>query len=364
MSAKPVIHQFAAGFTRGDAISSISRVMRDAFRAWGHPSDIFADAACILPALRGEAQPADACTPAADGSDILLLHLSIGSPVNTRFKQLPGRKVILYHNVTPAAYLRFINPRTALHLERGREQVRELAGVAGINLADSRFNAAELETLGYRDVHVYAPPFDFDAIESSVDTDFLKRFDDPLTTILFVGRCVPNKKLEDLLNLFAVYQQAVNPDSRLIHAGAWQGAERYHALLTAQARDMRLQNVVFTGMIPQAQLNACYRRADVFVCLSEHEGFCMPLIEAMTHRIPVLARAAGAVPETLDGSGVLLHRIDYPLAAELLDRLARDPSLREAILAGQDRRLARYRQRDPAAELRTLLAPYLDAGRP
>ncbi len=357
---RPAIHQFAAGFTRGDAISSICLELQKIFRSWGCSSSIFAEASCIMPALRDQVGTVEAFTPSADGSDIVLLHLSIGSPVNLRFQQLPCRKAILYHNVTPASYMQFINARTAAHLEHGREQVKALAGCAGLNLADSRFNADELDQLGYHDVRVFPLPFNFAALESSVDHRFLKQMDDGLTTILFVGRCAPNKRIEHLLNLFATYQHTVNPDSRLIHVGAWQGTERYHALLTAQARELQLEHVLFTGMIPQEQLNACYRRADVFVCMSEHEGFCMPLIEAMVHHLPVMAFASSAIPETLDGSGVLLHRHDYPLAAELLHRLVHDQALRRAVLAGQDRRLERYRNREPAAELRRHFEPYLE----
>jgi glycosyltransferase involved in cell wall biosynthesis len=125
------------------------------------------------------------------------------------------------------------------------------------------------------------------------------------------------------------------------------------------ARELRLNEVVFTGAIPQAELNACYRAADVFLGMSEHEGFCIPLVEALFNKVPILAYAAAAVPETLDGAGVLFQKKDYPSVAEMLGRLAAPGAFREAVLARQAARLQRFMSRDLAAELRRHLAPLM-----
>jgi glycosyltransferase involved in cell wall biosynthesis len=175
-----------------------------------------------------------------------------------------------------------------------------------------------------------------------------------------VGRCAPNKRIDDLLNAFAYFQAGVQPESRLIHVGSFAGTERYYYLLLTRVREMGLNNVHFAGAVPQAELNAYYACAHVFLCMSEHEGFCIPLIESMVHDVPVLAYAAGAVPETLDGAGVLFRDKAFDLVSEMMARLSEDSGLRAAVIAGQRNRLERYRARDLAAELAKHLAPLLE----
>ena len=353
------IRQLVAGFSRGDAISNEAKVMRSLFRDWGYPSEIYCEARRILPELRKDARDLDELKACCQPDDILLLHLSIGSRANEVFSVLPGHKALLYHNITPPEYFALIQPSTAADLARGRTQAAALARVAAVNLADSAFNAGELAAWGYPPAAVFPLMLDFDKLGGSPDRAVIKRFDDGKTNVLFVGRCAPNKKIEDVITAFACYQKAVNRDSRLILAGSFAGTERYQRLLTTMVKELRLEDVVFTGSIPQAQLNACYRSAHMFLCMSEHEGFCIPLVEALVHRVPVLAFDAAAVPETLGGAGILFHEKRFEAVAEMMGRVAEDNGLRATLLARQDQRLAAFKARDLAAELRTHLAPLL-----
>jgi len=355
----PAIHQFVAGFSNGDAISNEAIVMRDVFRSWSHESCIFSEAKRILPQLRKQARDVSEYAAAARQEDIVLLHLSIGSPVNDVFRALPCRKAILYHNVTPAHYFNLINQRTAYDLSKGREQIRSLAGVAEINMADSRFNADELRALDYADVKVLPLILDIEKLRSKPDRKTVSKFSGGLKNILFVGRCVPNKKLEHLINAFAYFQNTVDRNSRLIHVGSYAGSERYYYLLLTHARDLDVRNVHFAGAVTQPQLNAFYSCADVFLCMSEHEGFCIPVMESMLFDVPVLAYAGAAVPETMDGAGVLFAEKRYDLIAEMTGRLIADADLRTAVLQGQRDRIARYSSRDLTAELRKHLVPLL-----
>jgi glycosyltransferase involved in cell wall biosynthesis len=234
-----------------------------------------------------------------------------------------------------------------------------LAGVAEVNLADSAYNAEELKAWGYPPASVLPLVLDFGKLEGGVDRAMLRRFDDGRTNILFVGRCAPNKRIEDVITAFACYQKAVDSESRLILAGSYAGTERYQRLLLSMVRDLKLDQVVFTGSIPQAQLNACYRAARVFLCMSNHEGFCIPLVEALVNRVPVLAYASAAVPETLGGSGVLFAEKKFEAVAEMMGRLARDEALRCAVLSRQDQRLQAFKGRDLAGELRAHLGRFL-----
>jgi glycosyltransferase involved in cell wall biosynthesis len=361
----PAIHQLVAGFSNGDAISNEARVLRARFREWGCPSDIFSEARRILPELRSEARDAAGCAAAIGERDVALLHLSIGSPVNELFRSLRCRKAILYHNVTPPSYFALVNPQISAHLARGLEQVRALAGAAEVNMADSAFNAHELEQAGYRDVRVLPLVLDLAALRSPPDRAVTRRFADGAVNVLFVGRCVPNKRIEDALRVFALFHHAVCPQSRFIHVGSFAGTERYYYYLLSLARDLGLRDTHFAGAVPQSALNAYYRCATLFLCMSEHEGFCIPLMESMLHGVPVVARAAAAVPETLGGSGVLAHDSRFETIAEMMGRLVNDQALREAVIEGQRQRLSLYERRDLGQELRTHLAPLLgESGTP
>ena len=353
------IHQLVAGYSNGDAISDEARRLRAVLRARGFASEIYCDPASLLPQLRGDARDIGTLARDISPDDGILLHLSIGSPANEVFRTLRARKVLRYHNITPAEFFRAVNGRIADRLAAGREQARTLAGVAEVNLAVSAFNARELIGWGYRDPVVLPLFLDFTAIRGSPDRAVVDRYADGLVNLLFVGRGVPNKRIDDILRAFGHYQRMVNRDSRFIHAGSYAGTEPYVALLHTLKIDLELENVDFLGPIPEGQLHGCYASARVFLCMSEHEGFCIPLLEAMAWDVPVLAFDAGAVAETLDGAGVLFREKDHRQVAEMIHRLASPGPFREAVLAGQRARLERYRARDLGGELMRALAPVL-----
>lgn len=353
------IHQLVAGFANGDAISNEVRVMRGLFRSWGYESNIYSEQKRILPELRGEARDLAASRGDFREEDVVLLHLSIGSDVNDVFPGLPGRKAILYHNITPPDYFYGVQDQTAHMLARGREQARALAGSAAVVMADSRFNAEEIAAMGHADPQVLPLVLDFSMLRAKPDRRILRQYRDGMVNLLFVGRCAPNKKIEDLLNAFYYFQRYVQPASRLIHVGSYAGMEQYHALLLTRARELQLKNVELIGTVRQDELNAYYEVSRAFLCLSDHEGFCIPLLEAMTHDLPVVAYAAGAVPETLDGAGVLVREKRFDLIAETLGRVTEDEPLRTALIQGQRERLARYERQDLAADLRRHLQPLL-----
>ena len=213
--------------------------------------------------------------------------------------------------------------------------------------------------MGHANPQVLPLVLDFSTLRAKPDRRILRQYRDGMVNVLFVGRCAPNKKIEDLLNAFYYFQRYVQPASRLIHVGSYAGMEQYHALLLTRMRELQLKNVDLVGSVRQDELNAYYEVARAFLCLSDHEGFCIPLLEAMTHDVPVVAYAAGAVPETLDGAGVLVREKRFDLIAETLGRVAEDEPLRIAILKGQRERLARYEKQDLAADLRRFLGPLL-----
>jgi len=358
----PAIHQFVAGFSNGDAISNEALVMRDIFRSWGRQSDIFSETRRILPELRKHAADVTDYAAACKQEDIVLLHLSMGSDVNELFASLSCRKAILYHNVTPSHYFDTVNKKTAVDLARGRDQMMSLTNAARVNLADSKFNADELTRAGYKDVRVLPLILDFARLRAAPDRKTRKKFGDGRKNVLFVGRCAPNKKIEDVMLAFFYFNRFVEPDSRLIHVGSFAGTERYYYLLLTRARELGLESIHFAGAVPQSHLNGFYRCADVFLSMSEHEGFCIPIIESMAYDVPVMAYAAGAVPETMSGTGILFYEKNHEMVAEMMGRVVSDPTFRACLVRAQQKHLADYTGRRLDVELKEHLSPLLQVG--
>jgi glycosyltransferase involved in cell wall biosynthesis len=355
------IYQLVAGFRSGDAISNAALLMRDVFRGWGCRSEILVQRSSVTPDLRDDTLPLEAAEKLGP-DDIVILHLSIGHRINLLFPELKCKKVIVYHNITPAKYFSLLNQSIAKDLEEGRRHLKRLVGVADLNLADSNYNASELVEAGYGDVKVFPLPINIDSLlHTEKDPDTLVKLDDGSPNILFVGRIAPNKKLDDLLKVM-FYLTKIEPRARLVHIGSEAGTEMYFSMLQAQVNALGLKkaSVRFMCGVPQHVLNTCYATADVFLCMSEHEGFCAPLIEAMLHQVPVLSLASAAIPETLGGAGVLFSAPpDYLLIAETVAEVLRNQTLRSQIIARQNKRLDAFRNRDLSADMRALFAPLL-----
>ena len=177
-----------------------------------------------------------------------------------------------------------------------------------------------------------------------------------LKNILFVGRIAPNKRIEDLVRAFVWFNKAVNPYSRLVIVGSDRSAPRYHTMLRMLANELDLPNACFEGFVSDAALVAYYRAADVYVCASAHEGYCLPLVEAMHMGVPVIARNVGGVPEAMGSAGVLYEELDAVELAELINRVLTDSALREEILLSQKKRMEELLARDFGAELKALMS--------
>ena len=344
------IDQLIPAFHRGDAIGDTAFAMRDFLRSKGFLSEIY----CLNhdPELAGEARLFEDFPPPAAG-DVTILHYALPSPLTAGFANLPSRKAIVYHNITPERFFAPYNAEMARICRLGREELAALAPSVDLALADSEYNRRELEDLGYRMTGVLPLFIDFTKYDRPMSRFVHDLYRDDRTNILFVGRIAPNKKIEDLIRTTFYYKKYVSPLVRLIVVGKTSALPKYYASLVRMADEFYLkpEEILFTGHVPDAEMFALYRASDVFLSLSEHEGFCLPLIESMVFDLPVIAYNAGAVPFTLDGAGVLIDGKRPDLVGELVDRVARDRALRAKIIEGQRRRLERYRAVDLGAFL-------------
>jgi glycosyltransferase involved in cell wall biosynthesis len=334
------IDQWVPALHRGDAIGDSARLMREAFRRWGHEADVHA---LELDAdLEGDGRPWP--PPSRTAADTVILHYALPSPLTAALSTHPGRRVLIHHNITPPGFFTAWDPEMARICDLGRRELGSLAEVVHLGLGDSEYNRQELEAAGFKPTGVLPIYLDFDRYREPPDPVLLRILDDGRTNLLFVGRIAPNKRHDDLIRLAACWKRFISPDVRLVLVGKGPRRRAYADALQSLMYELGFTaaEVVFTGHVSHRELLACYAAADVFVSMSEHEGFGVPLVEAMLLDVPILARRRAAVPHTLGTAGVLFD--DEPLdeVAEMAYRLATDPALREGVLAGQRRRLAAF----------------------
>ena len=337
-----IVNQWVPAAHKGDAIGDSARKMRDRLRAMGHDSDIFA--LTIDDVLQGDVRPfAD---PAARRGDLTVFHYALPSPMTEAFASLPHGRVMQYHNVTPAHYFAPYDPGLFRLASIARQELASLVGRVDLALGVSEFNRSELEAMGFAPTGVLPLAVDVSRVTQAVRRPALEKIltSDDMINFLFVGRIAPNKKIEDHLKLAEHYKRYVDAYYRFIFVGKYDAVPRYYQSIRGMMAQYRLLNerFVFTGPVPDEDLAVYYRHAAVYISLSEHEGFCAPLVEAMATDVPILAYSAAAVPETLGGAGVQFAPKDMEYAAELLGLLTFDDELRARVIAGQRRRLADF----------------------
>ena len=348
------VHQLTAGFAAGDAISLEAVAIREACRAMGLASEIFVPADRTAPGCRDQVRPAEEYR--GSSSELLIYHFSIQSPATEMFRRTAARKAVIYHNITPSSFFRAFDPDVARQLDGARGELGEVAGLADAVWADSAFNAEEIRALGVRNVKVLPLLFSASAFEGPADPVVRRERASASKKILFVGRMAPNKCVEELIEAFAWYHTGIERRSELILVGSERSCPRYFAMLRMYAAELDLMPVSFVRYASPAGLAAFYEVADLFVTTSRHEGYCLPVVEAMVKGVPVVARRTGGVPEAMDGAGGMYDEASPGELACLMNRMLTDPALRGEVLASQQARVERLRARPVVQELQALLA--------
>ena len=343
------IHQVLATLGYGDAIGHEVLGIQRVLRAAGYESEIFVETADhrLEPLTRDYRELVDFSHP----DNLLLHHFSLGSKASRTAYALPDRMALIYHNITPPEYFVDVHRTLARQTFRGRRELQAYAGRCDLALGDSEFNRQDLEALGFPRTAVLPVVPDFTHLDHEPNWLVARDFDDEWTNIVFVGRVIANKKIEDLICWFHAYHTIFNPRSRLLLVGAQSGFERYLASLHQLVGRLGAAHVHFVGHVSDAELVAFYETADLFLCASEHEGFCVPIIEAFYKQVPVLAYAATAVPSTMDGAGILFEDRNPIHVATLMDAIISNADLQDQIVDGQLAAVDRLRAKDFAGTL-------------
>jgi glycosyltransferase involved in cell wall biosynthesis len=345
----------------GDAIGHEVLGIQRALRHAGYESEVFVETADrrLESLTRDYRELIDCSHP----ENLLLHHFSLGSKASRTAFALPDRMALIYHNITPPEYFVGVHRTLARQCFRGRRELQAYADRCDLALGDSEFNRQDLEALGFPRTAVLPVVPDFSHLDRTPQWLVASQFDDDWTNILFVGRVIANKKIEDLIAFFHAYHTLFNPRSRLLIVGAHSGFERYLAGLYRLAGQLGNPHVHFVGHVSDEELVAFYEIADLFLCASEHEGFCVPLVEAFYKQVPVLAYAATAVPATLDGAGVLFEDKDPVKVAALMDAIVSNCDLQETLVRGQLAAVDRLRSHDFAGTLLRFVRQILAAPR-
>ena len=343
------IHQVLATLGYGDAIGHEVLGIQRVLRAAGYQSEIFVETADrrLEPQTRDYRELVDFSHP----DNLLLHHFSLGSKASRTAYALPDRMALIYHNITPPEYFVGVHRTLARQTFRGRRELQAYADRCDLALGDSEFNRVDLDALGFPRTAVLPVVPDFSHLDRQPDWLVARDFDDEWTNIVFVGRVIANKKIEDLICWFHAYHTIFNPRSRLLLVGAQSGFERYVESLHQLAGRLGTSQVHFAGHVSDRELVAFYEVADLFLCASEHEGFCVPIVEAFYKQVPVLAFAATAVPSTMDGAGVLFEDRDPLHVATLIDEIISNAALQDQIVDGQLAAVERLRAKDFAGTL-------------
>ena len=335
------VHQVLSGAGPVDAVTNQALRWRARFSGWGWGGgDV---AVHIDPRMDGRVRPLGALRPAP--GDVVLLHFSAYAPKLASVLDGPARTLLLSHNVTPARWFWDQEPQVAVQCALGRRQLPEFAARADAVAGVSAFNAAELGS------NVVIPIL-FDAGPLGPPRAAARGGGPP--TLLAVGRLTPHTRQDELIRVLALLRRHRLPDARLVLVGE-PLTERYLGELRRLADALVPGAVEFTRGLGADELADRYRTADVLVSLSEHEGFCIPLLEAFALGVPVVARPSGGVPEVAAGAALLAEDRDPAVIAELIALAIEDAALREELRARGLARVTAYAPEATARRMRTVL---------
>ncbi|MDE5558867.1 MAG: glycosyltransferase [Ruminococcus sp.] len=349
------IIQLLPTVSHGDAVSNDALAIDKVIRKMGLDTDIYAE-------ISGKNLPVKNISELNNISknDIILYHMSTGTELNFRINKFPCRKIMIYHNITPPEFFRPYSRELFALTSYGYKGLEYLNKTFNLCIADSEYNKSQLIEYGYKcSVKVCPVLIPFQDYKKTPDISIMKKYSDGWTNIIFVGRIAPNKKHEDIIKTFYCYKK-INPKSRLILVGSWAGMETYYERLKKYVEILNLKDVIFTGHVNFSEIISYYRVANIFLCMSQHEGFCVPLVETMFFNVPVVALNAGAVPETIGKSGIIIPKNDPVHTAGIIHEIINNENLRKNIINLQKKRLCDFSYKKTSGLLKKILTDFIN----
>lgn len=344
----------------GDAVGNDTIALKNVLKEMGYETQIYAESIASSLLENGIARDINQL-PTLKDNDVIIYHLSTGTDLNYKLPEYKGKKIIVYHNVTPPEFFKGYDYQLEQLTEKGLKGARFLADKADYCLADSTFNKCNLQELGYKiTVDVLPIIIPFDDYRKTPSQAILNKYKDGKHNIVFTGRIAPNKCHQDIIAAFACYKKYYDSKARLFLVGSYNETDTYYRKLKRYVELLGIEDVIFTGHIKFEEILGYYSVADVFLCMSEHEGFCVPLVEAMFFGIPIIAYNCTAVPMTLGDGGILVNKKDPVETAALINRVISDDELRKLIKDNQIRRLDEFRYERVSEMFRGYLKNFLD----
>ena len=343
------IIQILPTLSYGDAVGNDTIALKKVLADMGYQTQIYAEN--IGSSLDSGTALEIQRVPKMEKEDVIIYHLSVGTQLNYNLAEYDCRKIIIYHNITPPEFFRGYDNFSERLCSSGLEGARFLADKADYCLADSAFNKENLKDLGYKmPIDILPIIIPFNDYRKEPKRDILEKYRDGSHNIVFTGRLAPNKCHQDIIAAFACYKKYYDNKARLFLVGSYRETDTYYRKLKKYVEILGVEDVFFTGHIKFEEILAYYHVADVFLCMSEHEGFCVPLVEAMFFGVPIIAYNCTAVPMTLGDGGILVDKKNPVETAALINRVISDSELRNLIKENQQRRLAEF-QYDKIVEM-------------
>lgn len=329
-----VVHQLLPNLEYGDAISNYAILLRNALRRMGHRSRVYAR--FIHPWMGRYAKPLKSIRRMTERSDVIwIYHYSISSEITRMIRDLSGRIILIYHNITPPMLTVQSDGHMASRFYAGWEDLKTIVDLPRIAVGSSEYNRKQLLQMGFRNTEILPIILNYRVFDRAPNRSIIAEYRDGWVNFVTVSRIYPHKKIEDVIKVFHYYHEYINPCSRLFVVGDPSGMEDYQVKLEEFIRNVNIPNVYFTGKVRFRELLAYYKIADVYLCMSEHEGFCVPLLECMYMGVPIVAYNCTAIGETCGDAGILVKKKKFDEVAEMAHLLVTDDDLRTRVINKQ-----------------------------
>lgn len=343
--------------TPGDGASDACLAFRSLLIDAGAESQIWAES--IHPRRCEFASRFDIPSIRRRAPDLLIVHYTTGSDVNIEIAAAKMKFVVFYHNVTPAEFFIGVNDRLAGTAWRGIAELPQLLRKAQLVLCASQHSADDVRRAGRPDAVVIPIPVNGGAGTIVPDQQIMRRYNDGVPMVLFVGRLAPNKRQHELLSVFHRLQRCFDQRVRLVFVGSDAASPEYRLELQRLIHTWRLTNVDMPGYVTPEARAAYVQCASVYLSLSKHEGFGIPLIEAMQAGVPIIARNSTAVGETIGKGGLVIESYDPVWLAAMVAEVIENQGLRQSLIAAGQLRGEELRPSNIAPRFLNAIAPIL-----